>query len=351
MEEILGGRTDPERFESFLENWRPILARRVAEVGTAFAKIAGVSGLILAGGVGRDQPWPLSDIDLLPVYEDERAVEARAEVERLRLTVPRGWLAEGWRTGLDVGKLWFTRSEAARAIGADNATLTDLLQNDRWYHGLDKGFQGRALVDKDGSTTELSGWLTTQRFTSDVITMRLERERRELESAVRRLDALIQESEPLAMTTTLHAAVKWLRIWLLEQWGERDNSLARIGTRFDRLARERGLSDIADGLNEISDLNDTDVTARMATAPDWVWDWHDRSWRARKLIGETVTPAENERDVLRVCALYELRQQTAPPFPSWLGVIDRDGVLRQKTAYLSNIMDSVGLQNRASLSE
>lgn len=58
------------------------------------------------------------------------------------------------------------------------------------------------------------------------------------------------------------------------------STFARVGTRFERVAR--------------------------------------RSWRARRWIGEDVTEVQDARDVLRVCSHYELRRVAAAPFPAWL---------------------------------
>lgn len=64
--------------------------------------------------------------------------------------------------------------------------------------------------------------------------------------------------------------VKWLRVWFMESWGERDNSLGRVGSRFDRLVAARGMGAVTDALNNVASLDDEYVPQRMASAPDWV---------------------------------------------------------------------------------
>lgn len=85
MEHIIGGSVPRARFDRFLGDWRHILDRRAATVIKVLAGVNGVCGLVLAGSTGRGQQWPLSDIDVIPIYENDRVDDARAEAERLRL--------------------------------------------------------------------------------------------------------------------------------------------------------------------------------------------------------------------------------------------------------------------------
>ena len=72
-------------------------------------------------------------------------------------------------------------------------------------------------------------------------------------------------------------------------------------------------------------------------APNWVWERHDRSWRARRHVGETVSRREDARDTLRVCALYEARRVQGPPYPAWLTIPTEAGALEARAARLAEL--------------
>lgn len=338
MEDVLGGRTDRERFEDFLANWESILARRVAEAVEACAEIDGVCGLMLAGSVGRGEPWPLSDIDLLPIYDDDHVEEARAEIERRRVEILGRWVNEGWYTGLDVGRLMFTRNELIRVLGPSGPDIATLLRDDRWYHSLDKGWRGRAAYDPMDLVDALAHWITEHRFSPPSVRFRLARAGREVEESYRHLQAYIGSQDPQEATKELRSAVKWLQTWQLERWGERDTSQGRVGTRFELLAHDRDQPELVEALRVLSDLENESVQRRMAAAPDWVWERHDRSWRARRYVGEAVTRLQDARDTLRVCSLYEMRRVLARPFPSWLAIRTEAEALNEQATHLAALM-------------
>ncbi len=338
MEDVLGGRTDRERFDDFLAHWESILTRRVAEAVEACAEIDGVCGLLLAGSVGRGEPWPLSDIDLLPIYNDGQVEGAQAEIERRRVEILGRWVNEGWWTGLDIGRLMFTRDELIRVLAPSGPDITTLLRDDRWYYSLDKGYRGRSAYDPTGLADALARWLTEHRFSRPSVRFRLARARREVEASYRRLQASIECHDPQEATKDLRSAVKWLQAWQLECWGERDTSLGRIGTRFEVLAHDRDQADLVKTLRVLSDLEDEAVQQRMAAAPDWVWERHDRSWRARRYVGEAVTRLQDARDTLRVCSLYEMRSVLARPFPSWLAIRPEAEALTEQATHLAALM-------------
>jgi hypothetical protein len=330
MEDVLGGKTDLQRFGKFLSNWDSVLARRVGEASARFAAIDGVCGLILAGSLGRNEAWPLSDIDMLPIYCDGHVEIAAGEIERHRIEFLHRWVQEGWWTGLDIGRLYFTQDELIEVLDKSESCIPALLENDRWYHSLDKGYRGQAIYDPTGLAGSLAGWFTRHRFDPAAVQFRLIRARQEVTTGFQQFQGRIDEDDPLGATIAIRAAAKWLQTWQLEQWGERDISLGRVGKRFELLALERGRPELVTALRVLNDLEDEAVQHRMTAAPDWVWERHDRSLRARRFVGEQVSQVEDARDTLRVCSHYEMRRPHVPPFPSWLGIeTDRTALERQ----------------------
>lgn len=134
--------------------------------------------------------------------------------------------------------------------------------------------------------------------------------------------------------------MKWIWTHLLESWGERDASQSRIGTRFARLAAAHGMGALAVALDDLCDLDSASVTRKLAAAPDWVQERHDRSWRSRRHIGEPTTQEEDTRDTLRVCALCDLRCWSVGPFPAWLAISADAAALDAKVASLSHLVTS-----------
>src|SRR5262245_16877926 len=95
--------------------WRQILDERLEEAIAALSSVPGVRGLVLAGSVGRGEPWPLSDIDMLPVTA--AGADIAAELERCHAALIDWWAASGRAQTLDMGWLRFTDQEVQHAIG------------------------------------------------------------------------------------------------------------------------------------------------------------------------------------------------------------------------------------------
>src|SRR5262245_32521733 len=99
---------------SLFHGWRELLAERVDEAIAELSAVDGVGGLVVGGSVGRGEPWPLSDIDMLPILVDD--AQASAELERRRSFLVDWWAASGRAQTLDVGWLCFTTQEVEQAL-------------------------------------------------------------------------------------------------------------------------------------------------------------------------------------------------------------------------------------------
>jgi hypothetical protein len=148
----------------------------------------------------------------------------------------------------------------------------------------------------------------------------------------------------LEATFHLYEAVEHLRTYLLEGWRERDNSFARLGTRFDKLAADKNVRQVAERFNHLKSLDDRSVIGRIGCAPDWIRERHRLSHGSRTMIGEEVTEVQDARDVLRVFARYEMRslmQERSETYPDWLGVVTRTEELRLRHRELAELSREV----------
>jgi hypothetical protein len=101
------------------DRWRELLEQRLDEAVAVMGRRGGARGLIIGGSVGWGEPWPLSDIDLLPVYAG--SFDAAREVERQHAMLIDWWAASGHAQTLDVGRLAFTDDEVRGAVGSGPA--------------------------------------------------------------------------------------------------------------------------------------------------------------------------------------------------------------------------------------
>lgn len=335
MQEILGSHNDDAAFAAFLADWRAILNARVDAAADRIGMIDGVDGVILAGSLGTSQPWPLSDIDLLLIYRDDRQEEAVAEVEACRLELLAEWSRQGWRSGLDIGRLRFTTGELERAFADGDPDPAAMLDDERWYHSIDKGYGGRTIFGIDGPSATLARWFTRYRFDPDVVALRLARSSSAVQTCLQEGDVHLTTQRRDRAFALFLKAIQWHQIYLMEGWGERDNSLGRFGTRFERTAGAHGRNELVHVLNRLSGLDEANVRRRLDQAPRWVIERRDRSWAARQHISENVTMLQNDQDVLRVSTIYGSRELTGPPFPFWLGIPETDSDLIDRAGQLA----------------
>src|SRR5918996_1110989 len=139
--------------------WRELLDERLAEAVAELGRVQGVRGLIVGGSLGRGEPWPLSDIDLVPIYADSAGSLGPAgeverphgppsgparEVERRHGLLVDWWAASGRAQTLDVGWLAFTDREVVEAVDSGPVEAAARMPDRRWLHGTDKAYGGPA---------------------------------------------------------------------------------------------------------------------------------------------------------------------------------------------------------------
>jgi len=327
-----------------------LLKERLAEAISTLSAVPGVRGLVLAGSVGRGEPWPLSDIDMLPISAE--GFDTEAEIEQRRASLVDWWAASARAQTLDIGWLRFTDQEVARAIGLGTAETAQLMGDRRWFHGMDKAYGGRGVSDPDGLAEAFAQWATKRRFEPLVVAARVQQWKVQVEDARARAIQAIGRNENAAATLALREAARALRLVLLEGWGERLCSMGREWTRFERMASAHGARHIASQLAMLADARPEDAFDRAKSAPAWLQERIDLAYAGRMEIGELVTVEENARDQLAAFAVHVLKR-TAQPWGAWLGIPAPDlehrlAKLDELIAAINDTTDAVGVRDAAS---
>lgn len=173
-----------------------------------------------------------------------------------------------------------------------------MLDDMRWFHGIDKAWGGRSEADPDGLATALLEWIARARFDPAMVDRRVSYWRT---AAVQARDWALLEldaARPNGAAAALQMAAEALVEAFTERWGGRSGSLSRASTRFERFAAQVGQSEVAEAVMEIAGRRTVDIEGRLKLAPGWLRDRITLAYEARQLAGEQVTREENARDQL-----------------------------------------------------
>ncbi len=227
---------------------------------------------------------------------------------------------------MDIGKLAFTRGEVLQALRVSPREATRYLDDLRWFHSLDKAYRSRAAFDPQGLAALLADWFTQARFAPEVVQGRAHIHWRQTVERYEQAAAALRKDDITTAAIMFRESLHVLTRYLMERWGGRDNSWARFGTRFERMAAEQGEGNLAAEIRDLYGLAPSQVAHRMAQAPQGVQYRHRLSWAARQFVAEPVTAAQDARDVLLVLSTWELRYRQ-PPFAPWVGLETTSTVL------------------------
>ena len=309
------------------DTWRALHAERTTEGIDAILTVPGVIGVVLGGSVARGMAWPLSDIDLVPVWADGHV--SRDELDRAQARTVDWWAASGRAQTLDVGWIAFEESEV-RALVDGPTDFPALIRDDRWFHGLDKMFSGVGHGAESASV--LAAFASEVRFDP---AHRAAREARWWAMAEEGL-RLASRTDPVAATLSIRQAARALRLVMVERWSERLGSMGREWTLWQRMADARGF----DG-REIVELANARVAGaldRAERAPLWLKERIRLSFAGRQLVGEQVSEAENARDQLAAFEIH-VAKRNEPPHEGWLDVPDVD--LESKRSRLAALLSTL----------
>ena len=310
--------SEGDSFHGYLERWRDTIDLRAEEAVNDVSAIPQVEGIILGGSVGRGQAWPLSDVDLIYITGDDCDRDLPRRVDKIGQGLYEIQACDGWSTSIDVGKLFLTQGEASGLV-AGRCTLENLMGSERVFHALDKCYGGRPVFVTEGCDTAwLAALLTRERFSEPVVRTR---QRERLSTASKHLKEArrhLKGNDLVSAAVSVEKTARPLVPFLLENWRESDRSFGRVFTRFLREADQHGSGGIATRALDLFSLEDDDVDRRFASAPPHVVERHDRSYAARRFIGETITKPDDRRDVLYAFSWYAIRSGEVET--EWVGL-------------------------------
>jgi predicted nucleotidyltransferase len=318
------------------DRWKQLLDQRLHEAITVLGQIPGVHGFIVGGSVGRGEPWPMSDIDLLPIYTGSAA--PAAELEQRHAELVDWWAASGRAQTLDVGWLAFTAAEIRDAMTAGPGQAAARMADRRWFHGLDKAYGGHAASPGDDLGTAFAAWITQVRFHPAVVTARISTWHRQATDALAEA-ARARPGDPAKATYLLRESARALREVVIERWGERLGSMGREWTRFERIADRHGQAALAARIAALAGADTPTASQRARLAPPWLQERIDLCYGARTAIGEDVSPAENARDQLAAFTVHVARHRTDLD-GAWTGT--PDPALDTHLTELSDLITQLG---------
>jgi hypothetical protein len=217
--------------------------------------------------------------------------------------------ASGRAQTLDVGWLAFTDHEVFQAVQCGAEGAAERMGDWRWFHGIDKAVGGRAAADPDGLAQAFLDWINAVRFAPQVVTARVQRWWQQALVAHQQATAAIAGQDQAQATSSLRAAAGALRMVLMEGWGEPEGSMGRAGTRFERMAEQRGAAALGARITDLCDASPAAVARRVELAPIWLKERIDLALAARRLVGEQVTAEQNARDQLLAFATHIVRRR------------------------------------------
>ena len=279
----------------------------------------GVVAVVVAGSLGRGEPWPLSDIDIVPIYEDGEETNSSRELSVRAEALGSAWEAEGIRTDVDVGNIWFTDREAREAVALSPARTVPRLADFRWYHGIDKPYGGRAAWDPTGVAQDFLRWVNRIRFSPEIVSAILAQAGRELSESIDEAARNLGRGSDDEAGIALHRAGYLMIVSLMASEGMRCSSFGRLGSAFERAMAKCGRGDTAREVMDVMLLGPADVEGRFADAPTHVERRHRLSLAARQVTGEDVTAQEDRRDVLLAFTTFAFRRRDTP-LGRWTGL-------------------------------
>jgi predicted nucleotidyltransferase len=113
--------------ERVVADWRLRLARAEADAAAHFSALSYVTGIAIVGSVGRGDPWPLSDVDMLVAADPCDGDDPEDAIRREEQDFNRRSHVARNPTELEAGNWVLTTVEVRAAIAEDDPAFLERL--------------------------------------------------------------------------------------------------------------------------------------------------------------------------------------------------------------------------------
>ena len=309
-----------------LGNWRERVARVCEEECAHFTRLAYVKGLAVIGSVGRNDPWPLSDVDLLVVAErvggkhPNAAVRAEEQERNDRLH------AAGIANDVEASIWTVTPEEIEPALAGDVSPMLGKVGELPWaWSGfLVKAHGGTMVADSAGRVTRFIERCDQIVFRSKFLSLWRQQTIDDMESRRADIGDLMASGQWSTASLWLMRMAHEITTPLYLSWGRVPQSISRCVSRFLSAAGESGRKEVGQWFLDAVRLRPEHMQARFDGLPPAGTTERDRLLAIRIGSGEDVDEITVTRDLLHVRFWVDVARSPhlGNPFPKWTGVTD-----------------------------
>ena len=323
-----------------LRNWRERVARVCEEECAYFARLPYVRGLAVIGSVGRRDPWPLSDIDMLVVADRLEGEHPSAAVRREETKRNDRLHAAGIPNDVEASIWTVTPEEIEPALDGDVEPFLDKVGGLpwAWRSFLMKAHGGRAVVDADGQMARFIERCGQVLFSNPLLGLMRRQTLDDMETRLAEASELMADGRWSAASFCLMRMAHEIATSLLLWRGHVPQSISRSVSRLLSWAEHAQRTDIAGWFLDAVRLRPEQTTERFTGLPRAATIERDRLLAIRVGSGEHVDELAVTRDLLHVRFWVDVGRssQRDGPFPTWTGVVDSpDDVTAQYCAVQS----------------
>ena len=304
--------------ELALGDWQSRIDRVAERESAYFARLPYVKAVAVIGSVGRGQPWPLSDVDLLIVTDlpgDTDAQEVVREVE-----VVRRKRLEDARIPVEVeAYLWaaLRLAELAEACEEDDDSFLDRMKHWYWRGIVIKSQGARVVKDTAGCLTRFlersHEVFRSPRFLDLWLGIELEQASHAMESgmgAMRQKDWKQGAYELLSATGNLMSGCYAV-------WRFAPLSLMRCITMFQKAAEAEASQPLVGWVVLLARLQEGDCWKRFKSLPEAARREIEVVYQIRKETEPGVTKLSVVRDMLHATAQIARKNPASGTWDGW----------------------------------